>query len=543
MKLRQAAVASLWISCVAVIAHLLYSKLGINLIDDGFTLAYARRLLDGQIPHRDFIIIRPALSPLLHVPEVLFGGPYTFWLSRLVFFLQSACIAWFGTAFINKNMGTPFSLFVQSALALVAFMFGCHSFPLMAWHTIDGLFLCVLGFWLRGRSSGTAGLAGYVLLGAACLCKQNFIFVAPGALLIFGDWRKWKCVLASVLPGLLYVAYLLGYGAFHDGVQQLLAQTGIFRVGVWRYKSIGFFMGMTGGLIVANLFYRESTTGSWRSRTIRRAIGIIWLAIFFLLALGSLHYEGFNDGAVTAFGMVCGALGYWILEGGSARIGEIQTGSMVALLAWSASLSLGYKTPALASGLLITFLFSFVYERIAWNGLYWRPLAALAAALIVMPAFHYTRTHSIYREQPASQLTYSLDGVLPGARLIRTNPNTYAFLTDLNVAIEKAATNGLPYAILPEIAAYWVKAEQSNPLPIDWAKTTELSTKPLVERVIQSLERQRSKQVVLVQKVTANALQDGFHPLEGRGRKFAVATYVETHFEKIDETQYFDLYR
>ena len=145
----------------------------------------------------------------------------------------------------------------------------------------------------------------------------------------------------------------------------------------------------------------------------------------------------------------------------------------------------------MASGLLIAFLFALVYQRIVWDGLYWRPLVALAAALVVMPAFHYTRTHSIYREQPASQLTCSLDGVLPGARSIQTNPNTYAFLTDLNVAIKKASTNGRPYAILPEIAAYWVKAEQSNPLPIDWAKTTELSTKPLVERVIQSLEKQR----------------------------------------------------
>jgi hypothetical protein len=44
---------------VAAAAHLLYSSLGLNPTDDGFTLAYARRILDGQIPHRDFVIIRP----------------------------------------------------------------------------------------------------------------------------------------------------------------------------------------------------------------------------------------------------------------------------------------------------------------------------------------------------------------------------------------------------------------------------------------------------------------------------------------------------
>ncbi len=62
---------------VPTLAHLLFSWMGFSPIDDGFTLAYGRRILEAEVPHRDFII-RPFISPLIHVPCVLFGGDYTY---------------------------------------------------------------------------------------------------------------------------------------------------------------------------------------------------------------------------------------------------------------------------------------------------------------------------------------------------------------------------------------------------------------------------------------------------------------------------------
>src|ERR1051326_4030664 len=61
-----------------LIAHLLFSWMGFTPTDEGFTLALSRRIIDGQVPHRDFILGAPFFSPLLHVPFVLFGGDYTF---------------------------------------------------------------------------------------------------------------------------------------------------------------------------------------------------------------------------------------------------------------------------------------------------------------------------------------------------------------------------------------------------------------------------------------------------------------------------------
>src|SRR5918912_610006 len=73
----------LFVAGVSLVAHLLFSSLGFNPTDDGFILAYSRRLLDGQVPHRDFISIRPVGSSYLHLIEVVIGGDYTLWISRL----------------------------------------------------------------------------------------------------------------------------------------------------------------------------------------------------------------------------------------------------------------------------------------------------------------------------------------------------------------------------------------------------------------------------------------------------------------------------
>lgn len=62
---------------LASVAHLLFSPLGFNPTDDGFVLAMSRRLLEGEVPHRDFISIRPVASAVFHKPLVALGGAVT----------------------------------------------------------------------------------------------------------------------------------------------------------------------------------------------------------------------------------------------------------------------------------------------------------------------------------------------------------------------------------------------------------------------------------------------------------------------------------
>src|SRR5919199_912105 len=85
---------ALVLTAVPVVAHFFYSWIGFNPTDEGFILAYSRRLLDGQVPHRDFIAIRPTGSSYLHIIDLLIGGDYTLWISRLFVWFELACTAW-----------------------------------------------------------------------------------------------------------------------------------------------------------------------------------------------------------------------------------------------------------------------------------------------------------------------------------------------------------------------------------------------------------------------------------------------------------------
>ena len=106
---------------VPAVAHLLLSWRGFSPTDDGFTLAYSRRILEGQVPHRDFIIIRPFVSPLIHTPVVLFGGDYTYWVSRFFVWFEFACTSWAWLSVINRAFDNPFNNLMKVFVALVSF--------------------------------------------------------------------------------------------------------------------------------------------------------------------------------------------------------------------------------------------------------------------------------------------------------------------------------------------------------------------------------------------------------------------------------------
>ncbi|HZY57725.1 MAG TPA: hypothetical protein VFE09_08005, partial [Rubrobacteraceae bacterium] len=165
---------------VPTLAHLLFSWRGFAPVDDGFTLAYSRRILEGQVPHRDFIIIRPFVSPLIHSPFVLLGDDYIYWISRFFVWFQFACISWAWVCAINRAFENPFGNGTKLFIALVSFASSVHYFGLTAWHTVDGLFLTSIGVWILVTRRHTANrVVGYMLIATAYLCKQSFLFIVP----------------------------------------------------------------------------------------------------------------------------------------------------------------------------------------------------------------------------------------------------------------------------------------------------------------------------------------------------------------------------
>lgn len=528
------AITLLMLVGITLVAHLLFSRYGFNPTDDGFTLAYSRRILDGQIPHRDFIIIRPFLSPLLHTPVVALGGPYTYWLSRLVVWAQFVAIVWLWLVVIQRSIGTALPLRAQFALLLLGVMLSAHNFPLMAWSTTDGLLLLALG--AAALSAGERWrLPAYALIGSAVLCKQSFMLALPLSLLITGDWRDVRYWATGLLPGALYTSFVFLTGGLTEAQTQLLSQTEgvLLSKGVIAY--LPYLMISAWGWLAVNLLSR-----SRRSRLLLALlIGTPLLLALIAFVTGSRRIM-FPVGFIV-FATLAGFTAFAITR---RALPPVQTRVILLLLVggWSASLSGGYASPILMAGPLMIALIVYA-SALAGPAAHrkWIQHGFVLGMVLLTLAFVHLRLNHIYRERPASEMTHHLGDLLPGAHLILTNANTYRYFEDLNEAVKRASTIGHSYALIPDCPGCWVQSLQPNPLPIDWV--LDLYGNPVTTaQTIDALEEMRAAGgVVILQEVDANRIANAFVPLPAQ--LYDVVPYVRQRFQFVGATDFFTLYR
>jgi hypothetical protein len=114
------------------------ARYGFNPTDDGFILGEAWRVAHGEIPHRDFTSPRPAGSALIHLPEVLLPAGMLA-ISRLIVVFQFLWISITTVQLITRRR--KISSMQEFQLIGIAFLLNVGTWPIMAWHTVDGLFL------------------------------------------------------------------------------------------------------------------------------------------------------------------------------------------------------------------------------------------------------------------------------------------------------------------------------------------------------------------------------------------------------------------
>lgn len=527
--LRKLTYLTAFIALTTAVCHYLFSWIGFNPTDEGFVLAASRRILDGQIPHLDFLSLRPAGSAYIHALELRFFDE-PFMISRLFFWAQSAMIAWMWVVIADKLLKLEITLANRYMLSFIVLMFNVHSFPAMAWTTIDGLFLSTWGLWLLTHFNKRGNQLGYLLIGCAVLCKQNFLAVVPGAFLVMSHYKRPYYLVIGLLPSLLYGLLLWRNDALDIAMQQLLSRGELMETGIRAYAtSPGFYIGL--GIPVA--------INAFRSRFKKYLRNIDFIVSISLVILGgaSLYLNLFTgEFSFLLFGFMIGYAGTHIKK----RYVVIFSG-MVIMIAWTVSISLGYNTPALASGVLIAALLAINYDRevfsLSRNVKY--PIA-LVILIGLFLAFGYSRYHNVYKDNRAGNLTAELDGVLNGAAGIMTNPEIQTSFRELN---ELADRYGDSLAVVPDYAAFWATSEHPNPLPIDWPNIGELSDSIAQQYVQVTLDSLRGRALVAVQKYRTSELYLERRPLEDDIYQFPVIDMIETTFIRIGETEYFYLYR
>lgn len=540
--------ALLFLTAVPLAGHLAFSWMGFNPTDDGFILAGARRFLNGQIPHRDYITIRPALPHLLHLPVVALGGDRTYWISRGIVWLQFAFISWGWGSILAGLMGAAAGPAIRWMLGAAGLMLSLHTFPLMAWHTTDALTLLTAGLLAaRSERPGLRG-AGWFLTGASVLCRQNFLVLPPLAIVLFGRARSRRAWLAAALPGLLYLGLLAPFGALDEAWNQLTTQSGLAEAGFWKYAGQ---WAVPWGLLIG-----------WRAASAAGPAGPLLLALPAAYAAAGLLMADFTN-PMTAKLWNAGISHYiwapsFLLWGaaaglalGRAASGEAGTGRgraaiLTAATGWAVSISIGCNTPVLFNGpAAILLLLTMIQPGPESRGDDPRTAALrrrlpAALTLLCLVSFAIARSRFIYEDRPARELTSPLAGVFPGGRGLWTNANTGKFLADLRAAVKR--TGGRRYFILPDLAGWWTKAGPPNPLPIDWPQGVELAgNAESISRVREAILGARPGAVVLVQKVSPYLMAYAYRPLFTGGFN-ETADWARANLRKTGETEFFELY-
>src|SRR3990172_6452606 len=215
------AIYLVFVTLIAVSSHLAYSWIGFNPTDNGYVLANSRRILEGQVPHRDYIAVRTELSSYLHAPEILLGGSHVFLFSRFVNWFQIALLSVYWPLIIAKMAKMNISLKDKLLYASIIFIYAINQEPVCPSSGMDALFLFSSGLLLLTGRSGSALYPGLFLMSLSVICKQNFLLILPVFLVILGLWRNplnWVLLFSAPL---LYGTWMLFSGAFGDMILQL----------------------------------------------------------------------------------------------------------------------------------------------------------------------------------------------------------------------------------------------------------------------------------------------------------------------------------
>jgi hypothetical protein len=490
---------------------------GFNPTDEGLIAATGQRLLDGQVPHLDFITPRTAASAYLHLPELLLPTPL-FLTGRLValgeVILFSILLAWLvlGRAPSRWGLGAILGVAASTLINL-------NTVPLMPWYTTDGLLFASLGLVaLReglARDRGPFIAVAFASLALSAMAKQSFAPVVVIGLV----WlvaasapaarpRRIALALAAVaVPIGLYAASVAARGGWSAMIGQLLASRPTFG------EELLAPLGSPASVLV---LVAVSVALAWVNRTRHRdgdastgRAGVVAAVVMTALVMTILLTSGLR---VTAY---WGILLTWLLGGYVAgtllfarRLDGI--GLILVLLAWMTSLSYGVPVPSLVAGSMALALIDRAWRHVPDLAVP-RPMVAASVAfgllfVATVPAFAVARSEYVHRDAPRTELTADLGALSPALAGIRTNERTATYLRVMRDCVEAHPAESV--VVLPDNPFAYPAFGWSNPLPLDFLYPPEYEgARDEVLRATSDLA-DRGDFLVLFQRVRADTLLD-----------------------------------
>lgn len=508
---------------------------GFNPTDDGYILSESWRVAVGQVPHLDFISARPALSALMHLPEVLLPA-YMLAVSRLIVVFQ---LFWIAVASVEiivrrnpKVKKTDHKVSFQ--LYVVAFLINANCWPIMAWHTIDGLFLSCTAFWIifcRGelcRSQRMKWPVVFLLAGSAALVKQGFLLTPIFCLILFLIRERSKSkidLLWIVIPSFVYLFWIRGP---FNGLSDQLYSGSFKELLMPFYFALLYFSNFPGIvflstiLILVFLKYRYSYKLNPKFLLVPPTIFVVCLLLSNTLSMsGGWTYVAPCAALLFSLSFV-------------RDVESLQRIFVLFVMGFSISMSWGSTSPSLLTGSFIVlsiliysdegksvekFQQLFLHEK--------NPKVSFIARDVIIYLILFTSLFSIsrdrliysYNEPPYSKLIYKVDS--PKFKLIKMSRQSKIYLESLMRCLQKYPAAKV--AIFPDNPGLYPLLSIENPFSSDWRLKQEI-TKDFAARTSEDIKMLNSIDgwLVLFQSYSATEIsQKTFEDLIKSGEIYA----------------------
>ncbi len=511
---------------------------GFNPSDDGVIAAQSYRLLHGEIPHKDFIAIRPAGSGYFHMLDYILPLPMMEagrWLTIFEYFIYAACWLFLALLAVQKVNFIREKPLIISCLLVIAFCLTIQIRHLFPWTTVDAIFFDSLGilFLTSGFAFNSFTIKNYfsviiafIFLSIAALCRQTFVLPLgfAGLAVLIAGYRSGKLTrailtgLTGILPILIYFSYLFNQGALPDFKNQMTGRTELFHTGIFEY---GVHLFYTPWVLLYFFYFVLLFAPLFKKFIPVKYMNLFDLVTACIIVVTSIamFFPNYQKTIPFVFFWTCMYLTgrLWLAKKKGI---PLFLSIAVLVVSWTASISLGDNSPLFCSGILISVVFMqlFVLHEESLHAFFSQNKKRLTAfpvsAAFALAFTIYSQGRNNYRDLSRTYLTEKLDDYFPAMGNIHTCANTRLYFDELMRIKNELQIPSGHLVVLPNNAAIYPLLESPNPFPIDWAQANEYigAEDKMLTDIKSALTSQ--KLFILVDKMDSKYMFDGYEPFK-----------------------------
>lgn len=510
---------------------LIYAPYGFESYDTGFILGLSWQFITGSIPYSDIIYVRPPASYIFHSIFFLIDNNYTIIINRVFVYFEVAIYSYLAILMLAKKFKIENPFYI-SFITSLSFIFSMHTFPPMAWHTIDGIFFCVLGlFFIFNYSKHFHIVIGGIFLILGALSKQPFILVTLTSLLLIIYQKEFKrlifCLVGIMLMIFIFILYLKFNNSLYAFVNLVSGQTNfsdLIDFGILRFvielEEIKFVLVPPALLAI---FLSGSKFKDY-------CLHYFYILILWILTFSTYAYLRNDDFTkdIYFFGdsLFLLTLIIVLLKMYKYNSEKYFVVLLLLILAWTSSVSWGYNTVVLFSAPMI-FLLSLPILKVLDNS--YHKILTFGIIIFGFITFYigYQNPYKLYEKSKRKEIVYSMDKIYPKLIYIYGDKKTYLEYQELKLLITKYKSN---FTVLPGSTLIHFLSDTKNPIGIDWVLNAEVNNQE--EKILNILERKDI--AVFVLKTRTISI--------GKFNSDLTESIVE-NWQKVEEGKFYDVYR